>query len=200
MTDDLEAIEEAMNRLNVAIQKARSRKYCLALWSSFIRLRDGQRCVICGCDKGLAAHHIIRKSFMPEAQLQTGNGITLCHSCHKEPHKAFNRRPDINLPMDTEGGEQIELLTALYWALLTDARNRNMLCDDYYHLSDLLLQKFKLFQSIDPFLRFPGLKLEQAFLIWRQTPRNMMRALLSANGFTLPSDFIQQGELTIFWE
>jgi hypothetical protein len=102
--------------------------------------------------------------------------------------------------MDAEGGEKIELLTALYKVLLTDARSRGALRDDFYYLSEQLLQKFKLFQSIDPMLPFPGTRLEQAYLIWRQTPRGMMQAILSANGFTLPPDFIQQGELTVFCE
>jgi len=200
MTIDVDAIEEALRRLKMAIEGGRSTKYCLALWSRFIRLRDGQRCVICYQDEGLSAHHIVRKSFMPEAQLQTGNGICLCGTCHKEPHQAFNRRPDLNLPMDTEGGEQIELLTAFYKALLIDARSRNVLRDDFYNFTDQLLQKFKLFQSIEPLLPFPGMRLEQAYLIWRQTSRGMLQAIFLANGFTLPHGCIQQGELTVFFD
>ena len=199
MNSDIQAIEAALGRLDSAILANRSRQYCLALWSEFIRLRDGQRCVLCHDDERLSAHHIVRKSFMSEAQFQTGNGISLCRACHKEPHEAFNRQPDLQLPMDAQGGEQIELLMALYKALLTDAQSRNILRDDFYNFSDELLQKFKLFQSIDPMLPFSGKRLEQAYLIWRQTPRGTMQALLSANGFSLPPDFIQQGEMTVFF-
>ena len=75
-----------------------------------------------------------------------------------------------------------------------------MLRDDFYYLTDLILKKFKVAQSIDPFLEFPAGPLEQAYLIWRQTPRGMLNALLNANGFSLPNDFIQLGEATIFFE
>lgn len=45
-----------------------------------------------------------------EAQFQTGNGITLCKKCHTEAHTGFNRRPDLSLPMNAQGGEKIETL------------------------------------------------------------------------------------------
>jgi len=102
--------------------------------------------------------------------------------------------------MDDQGGENLNLAMELFHLLLFDARDRGMLRDDFYYLTELMLQKFKVAQSIDPFLQFPGRPLEQAYLIWRQTPRKMVNALLEANGFSLPDDFIQRGPLTLFFE
>jgi hypothetical protein len=156
------------------------------------------RCVMCHETHTLAAHHIIRKSFMPKMQLERGNGITLCRACHREPHEAFNRRPDLMLPMDAEGGDNIDLSAACFRALAEDARLRGLLCDEYYCLSDSSLRTFKRFQGINPDLAFPGHRVEQAYLIWRQSSRPVLRALMEANGVTLPADFIQIGGVTIF--
>ena len=112
----------------------------------------------------------------------TGNGISLCQDCHKEAHEGFNGRPNLQLPMDAQGGEKIEIMTDLYGELCRDATERNLLRDDYYFLSDLVLSKFKMFQGFDPFIHFPGLCIEQAYLIWLQTPLNTKNALLVANG------------------
>jgi hypothetical protein len=81
-----------------------------------------------------------------------------------------------------------------------DGNERGMLRDDFYYLTELILQKFKVAQSIDPFLEFPGGPLEQAYLIWRQTPRGMLNAILNANGYSLPDDFIQLGGVTLFFD
>lgn len=190
-------ITTALYKLRAAVANGASLSYCLRLWSQFIRLRDGQRCVVCHSKNNLSAHHIVRKSFLPEARLQTGNGITLCKICHKEPHKAFNQRPDLDLPMDAQGGENIDLLTRFFGALISDAKRRNMLNDEYYYLSDEVLMKFKAFQSISVDLTFPGSRLEQAFLIWRQTPRRTLSAMLQALGYSLPDNFIQTGPFSV---
>ncbi len=100
--------------------------------------------------------------------------------------------------MDAEGGENIELMLSYFCTLIDDANNRSLLLrEDFYHFTDQLLAKFKLFQSIDPGLRFPGTQLEQAALIWRQTPRAMLNAILRANGFSLPQDLIQIGPIAV---
>lgn len=191
-------IQAALQALERAVHKGRSLPYCLRAWSRFIRLRDGGRCVVCKGRRGLSAHHIIRKSFMEEGRLQTGNGITLCSCCHREPHAAFNRRPNLDLPMDAEGGEDIELLWSYFCLLIEDAKRRSLLRDDFYYFTDQLLAKFKLFQSLDYDLVFPGTRLEQAALIWRQTPRCTMNAILEANGFPpVPRDFIQTGPIAV---
>lgn len=176
-------IETTHLRLCRAINRGSRLRYSLKLWSEFIRIRDGKRCVLCGDGRALSAHHICRRSFFAEAQLMTGNGITLCSGCHKEAHAGFNGRPNLQLPMDAQGGEKIDLMTELYGELCRDARERGLLGDRYYFLSDSILCKFKLFQGFDPFTYFPGCGIEQAHVIWLQTPQRVKNALLEANGF-----------------
>src|SRR5438132_13843361 len=86
---DIKAIEKALVDLQRSVSTRKSLSYCLQLWSRFIRVRDGNRCVVCHSRHVLLAHLIVRKSFMGEARFQTGNGITLCRRCHREPHQVF---------------------------------------------------------------------------------------------------------------
>jgi len=172
--------ERALLELDSALARQRSIPYCLNLWSHFIRIRDNGRCVVCRSRKGIVAHHIVRKSFLVEARFQTGNGIALCEVCHRQPHEAFNRRPNLDLPMDAEGGENIDLLTEFFGRLLTDAKQRTILRDDFYFLSDEVLARFKLAQGFEPDYYFAGFRLEQAFAIWDQCPQNTWVAMLGA--------------------
>jgi hypothetical protein len=97
--------------------------------------------------------------------------------------------------MDAEGGEQIERMVELLGYLAADAQERGVLCDRYYFLSDCYLATCKRFQGIEESTQFPGTRLEQAYWIWRQTPRHVLRAILSANGVELPANFVQLGPL-----
>jgi hypothetical protein len=172
--------ETALLELHSAIARQRSVHHCLNLWSCFIRIRDNGRCVVCRARKEIAAHHIVRKSFLVEARFQTGNGITLCKRCHRQPHEVFNRQPNLDLPMDAEGGENIDLLTEFFGRLLMDAKRRNILRDDFYFLSDEVLARFKLAQGFEPDYCFAGFRLEQAYAIWDQCPQNTWVAVLGA--------------------
>lgn len=192
----LHDLDEALSRLNNAVLKGRSSNYCHRLWSRFIRLRDLNRCVVCHSSFRVAAHHILRKCFLSSARHEVGNGISLCSMCHAEVHGTFNGRPDLQQPMDAEGGENIERMVELIGHLVSDAQERGILCEKYYFLSDRYLATCKRFQGIEGHIRFPGARLEQAYWIWRQTPREMLRAILGANGFELPSSFIQLGPIT----
>lgn len=169
-------------------------------WSRFVRTRDGHRCVACGSTEQLAAHHITRKSFMWYAQLDPGNGITLCRACHKEPHAGFNRRPNLQQPMDAQGGEKIEVMWSLYQLLLRDAVERSLLCEEFYYINPHVIRSFKLLQGINPDLEFSGGSLEQVCRIWRQTPRHILAALMRANGFEPPQAFIQDGPVSLFFD
>jgi hypothetical protein len=190
-------VDQALQKLMTAVESGRSKTYCLRRWSQFIRARDGHQCVLCHGTKGLSAHHIIRKSFLSFAQFSPGNGITLCSRCHAEPHEAFNGRPDLALPMDTQGGEGIDFAMGLFLALAEDAIERNQTRLEYYFLSDEVLAVFKRFQELPESAQFPGTPVEQAYWIWRQSPRSMMFAVAEANGIQLPRDLIQRPGLTI---
>lgn len=172
--------ERALLKLQHALTSERSVPYCLNLWSYFIRVRDNGRCAVCHSRREIVAHHIVRKSFLIEARFQTGNGITLCKGCHRQPHEVFNHRPNLDLPMDAEGGENIDLLTEFFGRLLEDAKRRSILRDDFYFLSDEVLTKFKLAQGFEPDSYFYGFRIEQAFAIWNQCPQNTWVAMLKA--------------------
>ena len=152
--------------------------------------------MVCNSSKRVAAHHILRKSFLSGARFEPGNGITLCLSCHKEVHRIFNRVPDLQQPMDAEGGENIELMVELLGYLAADAFERGILSNKYYFLSDRYIETCKKFQGIEKIVQFPGTRLEQAFWIWRQSPREVIRALFLSNGVDIPENFIQLGPIT----
>lgn len=198
---DDEDLETALLRLKYAVEYGRTRETCLALWSRFVRLRDGNRCVSCHSTHRLSAHHICRKSYLVVGQFDTGNGITLCGECHKMPHEGFNGRPDLSLPMDAQGGEKIDVMWSLYIELLEDAKSRCTLREDLYFLSDAILNEFKRLQCYDASVEFPGCsRLEKACLIWRQSPNAALPALMRANGVEPPPNIIQRGPITLFFD
>jgi hypothetical protein len=177
---ELQALDAALAKLHDAVATGRSIDTCLRLWSEFVRLRDEGRCVDCHRTRNLAAHHICRKTFLPEARFQTGNGITLCRDCHRELHQGFNGRPDLRLPMDAQNGEKIETLPRLYSILFQDACERGLTSDDYYYLSPSVLAKFKMFQGFEPSDEFAGYRIEQASHIWNACPQDTLKAVLMA--------------------
>ena len=187
------------DRLRKAVVNRRSNTYCLRLWSQFIRERDGNRCVICKSKKRLSAHHVIRKSLWKSLRFMTGNGITLCHICHKDPHTGFNGRPDLNLPMDAQGGEKIDLFTGYLGALVIDSNARSLFNEHFYYFSDGALNAFKKIQGIPDAAKFDGRSIEQAYQIWNQTPRGMLEAIMSSFGVSIPDNYVQNEEMTIHY-
>ncbi len=187
-------IEAKLARLNQAIAVGLNRTRCLRSWSEFIRERDGHRCVDCHTTRNLSAHHICRKAFLPEAEYETGNGITLCRECHKQVHRGFNGRPDLLEPMDAQGGEKLEVMERLYCILDQDAVERGLIDTNFYDMCDQVLAKFKLFQGFAPDTSFPGPPVRQAYLIWAQTSLRMRRALAEADGFPMTDQPILPGE------
>lgn len=55
-------------------------------WRDAVKARDGQKCVDCGCTKGLHAHHIKSWKDHPELRFELSNGKTLCVRCHQKTH------------------------------------------------------------------------------------------------------------------
>ncbi|WP_198516538.1 hypothetical protein [Herbaspirillum huttiense] len=100
--------------------------------------------------------------------------------------------------MDAEGGENIDLLTGLLGALVVDAKTRKIFRDEFYFFDARALRVFKKIQGISEQARFPGCSLEQAYLIWNQTPREMLQAMLRSFGVAIPDDYVQTDEITFF--
>lgn len=48
------------------------------------------KCEICGTDKELEAHHIIRWADFPKGRIDINNGQCLCIDCHAKMHKDEN--------------------------------------------------------------------------------------------------------------
>jgi hypothetical protein len=192
---DLGAITAKLAKLQVALASGSPREQCLRRWSAFIRERDGHRCVDCHSRECLSAHHICRKSFLAEAQFQTGNGITLCSTCHREMHQGFNARPDLSVPVDAQGGEKLAAMERLYSILTDDAVERGLMQEDFYFLSDELLASFKRMQGYDSTTFFPGSRIEQAYLILAECELNMRRAMAEANGVPMTDQPLLPGGL-----
>jgi hypothetical protein len=166
--------------LRSAIEANRAEPTCRRHWSRFIRLRDGNLCVICG-DPGRAAHHVLRKSVFRPARFETGNGVTLCGDCHAEAHDGFNGRADLSLPLDYEGGEKLEGAAELFRFLAKAFRCRYPEHPEFYFLSDRTLTSFKRAQGFDPLKPLAGSPIEQAWYIWDCAPPPMVEALIRAN-------------------
>jgi hypothetical protein len=192
---DLEEITVKLTRLYAALASGLPRERCLRRWSEFIRERDGHRCVDCHSRRHLSAHHISRKSFLAQAQFQTGNGITLCRECHSEMHRGFNSRPDLSLPVDAQGGEKLASMERLYSILTDDAVERRLMREEFYFLSDELLASFKRMQGYDPATYFPGSRIEQAYLILAECELGIRRAMAEANGVPMTDHPLLPGGL-----
>lgn len=190
---DVAAMEAALARLHRALVNGCSLVSRLRRWSEFIRLRDGLRCVDCHSSEHLSAHHICRKSFMPGAQFETGNGITLCRACHRKVHQGYNGRADLALPVDAQGAEKLPLMERFYSILLDDAIERGLLREDFYFLGDEVLATFRKMQGYDAFADFPGLRLEQAYLMLAEPERHVRNAIAEANGFTFGDEPLLPG-------
>ena len=57
-------------------------------WAHQVKKRDGYRCVICGSETDVQAHHIIPMQNDPDRRYayRIGNGVTLCRKCHEKVH------------------------------------------------------------------------------------------------------------------
>lgn len=53
-------------------------------WRMAVFTRDNFTCKKCGSKRNLEAHHIKEQSNYPELRYVVSNGLTLCHSCHKQ--------------------------------------------------------------------------------------------------------------------
>lgn len=81
-----EAIEkhkESMKKKQNDPNRSRSKASSHARrWRKAVKDRDGWKCVNCGNDKMVGAHHIVPWNVSEELRFELSNGITLCNSCH----------------------------------------------------------------------------------------------------------------------
>lgn len=182
---NIEMMSVKLEKLRASLATGLSRSTCLRRWSDFIRERDGHRCVDCHSPHRLSAHHICRKSLLEIAEFETGNGITLCSSCHRETHQGFNGRPNLDLPVDAQNGEKLRGMERLYSILIDDAVERDLMREDFYFLSDAVLMFFKRMQGYD-WTGFPGARLEQAYLILAECEYGIRESMAETEGVPAP--------------
>ncbi|MEZ4437203.1 MAG: HNH endonuclease [bacterium] len=161
-------LDASLSKLAKAVERGSSIAWCHRLWSDFIRLRD-TRCLGCAATTRLTAHHIVRKCVVPSARFETGNGITLCRSCHKIPHAIFNGRPRLAEPLNARSGDDLDLAADAYEFLIDDAERRGILRDSYYFVSDTLLDWYRATQGF-PEEPLSGTRIEQAARLIRSAP------------------------------
>lgn len=180
-------------RLANALRNGRSTRWCLTLWSRYIRARDGDRCVCCDSTDQLQAHHIWRRATYPHGWFELGNGVKLCRACHRIPHAIFNRAPDLSLPFGAENGDQDEI-AYLYGALYDDAKKRGIDQDEFYFISDRMLSFFVKVQGYEELFELVGYgqvsRIRMAHEIWRWMPECFYAALGQSLGVDLlPGQF-----------
>lgn len=180
---ELRAAKLALQR---AVAGKTSRPYSLRLWSYYVRLRDRNRCVRCGDTQSLNAHHIVRRTLYPAGSFELGNGITLCRACHHEVHEEFNGRPNLNLPLGAEGGDDQDYWAHLFCLLFEDANSRKLDHDEFYWLDDHMISMFVAVQgyreqAVHLLSEPPRMsRLGFAFAIWRRQPEVVYQKLFAA--------------------
>lgn len=169
-------------KFEIAVSRQRSEKWCVQLWSCYIKARDCFKCVICHSPEQIQAHHIYRKTTYPKGKLATGNGITLCINCHQKFHEAFNGHPNLNEPLDSEGGDNQDEIAYLYGALLKEADSRQLPHNDFYYFPDEMLAFFVSVQGYEYLYWLTQeetiSRLSMASQIWRGMPEVVYQRLL----------------------
>lgn len=172
VTSDLSNIRSRKLALSVAVENQCSAKWILRQWSRFIKERDSYRCVSCESREGIQAHHVVRKTLYPWGAVETGNGITLCRTCHRRVHEASNGRGDLSVPLG-EADDQDEW-AFLFGLLLDDAKRRDIDQDEFYFLADHMLTFFVNVQGYkhlhEMVMRGEISRIRFAHEIWRAMP------------------------------
>ncbi|KGX18258.1 HNH endonuclease [Burkholderia pseudomallei] len=173
--EDFKNIRRNKQALISAIEKGRSDRWILRLWSRFIKVRDSYRCVCCNSKERIQSHHIVRKTLYPWGAFELGNGITLCYECHGRVHEQFNGRPDLLLPLGAEQGDDQDEWAFLFGLLLDDARFRGLDEEEFYYLGDHMLKFFVKCQGYDDLYKLVAQgelsRIRFAHEIWRSMPQ-----------------------------
>jgi hypothetical protein len=175
--------------LERAIARGCSAGWLLRLWSRIVKARDGGRCLNCGKTEGIQAHHVMRRTLVPFAALDLGNGISLCRPCHRLVHAKFNGRPDSALPMGAAQGDDQDEWSFLFGLLVEDATRRGLPQDELYFLSDPVIHFSLGYQGFRPISEAVAdgslSRLRFMHEIWRAMPERFYVDLASEIGTVL---------------
>lgn len=77
-------------------ERDKGRKYIgeenINIWRTQVFQRDGYKCVCCGKDRKLNAHHKDGWHWCKERRIDVDNGVALCEEHHKEFHKMYGNK------------------------------------------------------------------------------------------------------------
>jgi hypothetical protein len=173
-SEEVVAIRARKHALTSAIERRRSGKWLLRLWSRFVKTRDAFRCLCCESPERIQAHHIIRKTLYPWGGLELGNGVTLCPECHRRVHAEFNGKPDLSLPLGAEQGDDQDEWAFLFGLLFDDAVRRDLPQDEFYYLDDHIVEfsvRCQGYEHLRELLRRGDIsRIRFAHEIWRAMP------------------------------
>jgi hypothetical protein len=118
---------------------------------------------------------------LPQAQFQTGNGITLCSGCHADIHSIWNGRPLPCEPLNCRGGDDIDTVADLFYALEQDGIERGISEERFYYLSDEVLDGFQAWQGFDTIGRLQRSRISEAHEVWQQAHAGFYRRVVEAS-------------------
>jgi len=187
----------AKARLLNALTAGRSQRWCMTLWSRFIRTRDGEHCLVCSEAKKVEAHHVFRKTVYPAGRFELGNGVSLCRKCHWKLHAQFNGKPKADEPFNARGGDDQDEIAFLYGLLADSADERGLDHDEFYFISDDMLSFFNEWQGYEALVRTScRSQLQKAHEIWRNMPKEWYRHLADdVTRILLTADLWREGKL-----
>ena len=71
--------------------RLRDRPQAARSWSLSVYKKDGYKCILCGSNKILNAHHLDGWNWCKEKRYDLENGVTLCEKCHISFHSQYGR-------------------------------------------------------------------------------------------------------------
>jgi hypothetical protein len=124
------------------------KKYCFELWSEIVKIRDGNKCFMCGQTEHLNSHHLITRKWLRTA-FDTRIGICLCVGCHEFKITSVSHSPWI-----LEAKLKKERLEQYLWYYkerdLIDQPQEKMTIEKYQNILNGLLCEYEI---LDPTIR-----------------------------------------------
>ena len=128
------------------------KRNCHDTWSQIVRLRDRNKCQMCGDTETLQAHHAVVTSHLGgSTRYDTRNGVCLCYKCHIiNIHKGFASLDwigrywmNINALIPIEIQDEIKLQSKQYFSSTNKTIHFDIREKLYQELADLEEIRFK---------------------------------------------------------
>ncbi|WP_447595761.1 hypothetical protein [Aquipseudomonas campi] len=100
-------------------------------------------------------------------------------------HSDFNGRPDLDQPIDAQGGDNLDDVAYSFWLLLEDAKDQGLSEDEFYFVEDHMLLFFVRVQGyafyLDAVAHGQMTRLRMSYEVWRRSGEMVINALIKAN-------------------